>query len=427
MTYEEAREYLNRASKKGIVLGLTVMEELMERLFHPEQNLSIVHIAGTNGKGSILAYLEQIFLKAGYHTGRYVSPASGAYENRFLIDGKGMDKKKLPSIVEQVKHAADQMKAETGLTPTVFELETAMAFLAFLEAGSQVVLLETGMGGRLDGTNVIKKPLLSIIASVSMDHMQMLGNTLPEIAAEKAGIIKEGCDVLLYPMNQEEVNTVIRNTSDCKKADLYKPDRKDTIIIEETEDGSVFSYKSHQNLRIFLPGKHQIYNAVTAVEGADILKKWYHIEEEHIAEGMKSTRWSGRLEKIHDRPAVYLDGAHNEDAAKCLAEFIRKHFDGKRILAVTGVLADKEYEKMMKLVLPLVSKTAVITPENPRALKGSELLKTVEKYCPDCFDAGTVLDGFEWAKKEAGEEDVVILFGSLSFHDQLGGYYGNIS
>ena len=202
MTYEEAREYLNRASKKGIVLGLTVMEELMERLFHPEQNLSIVHIAGTNGKGSILAYLEQIFLKAGYHTGRYVSPASGAYENRFLIDGKGMDKKKLPSIVEQVKHAADQMKAETGLTPTVFELETAMAFLAFLEAGSQVVLLETGMGGRLDGTNVIKKPLLSIIASVSMDHMQMLGNTLPEIAAEKAGIIKEGCDVLLYPMNQ---------------------------------------------------------------------------------------------------------------------------------------------------------------------------------------------------------------------------------
>ncbi|MBE5956687.1 MAG: bifunctional folylpolyglutamate synthase/dihydrofolate synthase [Lachnospiraceae bacterium] len=427
MTYEEAREYLNHASKKGIVMGLTVMEELMKRLHHPEQNLPIVHIAGTNGKGSILAYLEQIFLKAGYRTGRYVSPALGAYENRFLIDGKGMDAEKIPGIVEQVKNAADQMEAETGLTPTVFELETAMAFLAFFEAGSQVVLLETGMGGRLDGTNVIKKPLLSIIASVSMDHMQVLGSTLSEIAAEKAGIIKAGCDVLLYPMNPEEVNEVIRNTSDSKKSDLYKPDIRDAIIIEETEDGAVFSYKSHKNLKIFLPGGHQIYNAVTAVEASHILKKWYHIEDEHIKEGLKSTRWSGRLEKISERPAVYLDGAHNEDAAKRLAEFMRKHFQGKRILAVTGVLADKEYEKMMELVLPMASKTAVITPENPRALKGSELLKTVEKYCPDCFNAGNIVDGFEWAKKEAGKEDVVILFGSLSFHDQLGGYYGTIS
>ena len=427
MTYEEAREYLNQASKKGIILGLTVMEELMKRLQNPEQELSIVHIAGTNGKGSILAYLEQIFLQAGYSTGRYVSPALGAYENRFLINGKGVDSAKIPQIVEQVKNAAFKMEEETGLTPTVFELETAMAFLCFKEAGSQVVLLETGMGGRLDGTNVIQNPLLSVIASVSMDHMHVLGNSLSEIAAEKAGIIKEGRDVLLYPWNHEDVKTVIRSTCIERNSSLYEPNRAKADIIEENGDGSTFSYKAYDHLEIFLPGRHQIYNAVTAVEAAELLKKWYSIKEEDIKEGLKNTRWSGRLEKINKSPAIYLDGAHNEDAAKRLSEFIRAHFNGKRILAVTGVLADKEYEKMMAQVLPLVSKTAVITPDNQRALEGSELLKVVEKYCPDCFDAGTIIDGYDWAKKEAGEEDVVIIFGSLSFHDQLGGQDGALS
>ena len=427
MTYEEAREYLNHASKKGIIMGLTVMEELMKRLQHPEQDLSIVHIAGTNGKGSILAYLEQIFIKAGYNTGRYVSPAIGAYENRFLINGKGIAAGQIPKIVEQVKEAAKQMESETGLTPTVFELETAMAFLAFKEAGVQVVLLETGMGGRLDGTNVIQKPLLSVIASVSMDHMQILGNTLSEIAAEKAGIIKVGCDVLLYPKNQEEVKKVITHVCQEKECNLYQPDETKLIIIEETQDASFFSYNTMENLKITLPGRHQIYNAVTAIEAVEILRKWYCIEENHVREGLACTRWSGRLEKINEKPLIYLDGAHNEDAAKRLAEFMRCHFGGKRILAVTGVLADKDYETMMKEVLPLVSKTAVITPDNPRALFGEELLKTAGKYCPDCFYAGGILDGYAWAKKEAGEQDVVIIFGSLSFHDQLGGHHGTIS
>ena len=425
MTYEEAREYLNHASKKGIVMGLTVMEELMKRLHNPERTLPIVHIAGTNGKGSILAYLEKIFLTAGYHTARYVSPALGAYENRFLIDGIGIAREKIPGLVERVKNAAWQMEQETGLTPTVFELETAMAFVCFADAGVDVVLLETGMGGRLDGTNVIEKPLLSVIASVSMDHMHVLGNTLTEIASEKAGIIKEGCPVLLYPMNPEEVRTVIKTACDEKRGQYQEADIGN--IIKETAEGSAFSYKGYENLKIFLPGRHQIYNAVTAVDAVEILKKHYRIEEKHIREGLAGTRWSGRLEKISESPLMYLDGAHNEDAAKRLAEFMKQHFAGKRILAVTGVLADKEYEKMMSLVLPLVLKTAVITPDNPRALAGAMLLETAKKYCGDCFEAGTIEDGMEWARKEAGRDDVVIIFGSLSFHDQIGGRHGTVS
>ena len=425
MTYEEAREYLNRASKKGIVMGLTVMEKLMKRLHNPEKSLPIVHIAGTNGKGSILAYLEQIFLCAGYHTARYVSPALGAYENRFLLDGKGVAKEKIPYLVSRVREAAEEMERETGLTPTVFELETAMAFLCFADAGADIVLLETGMGGRLDGTNVIESPLLAIIASVSMDHMHVLGNTLSEIAGEKAGIIKEGCDVLLYSENPMEVRQVIETVCQEKKAPFYEP----TTVKDrnETADGAVFTYKNYANLKIFLPGGHQIPNAVTAVEAAEILKKQYRIDEKHIREGLSATRWNGRLEKISEKPLIYLDGAHNEDAARRLAEFLSIHFPSRRILAVTGVLADKEYEKMMSLVLPHVFKTAVITPDNPRALAGSELLDTVKKYCKDCFDAGTITEGLEWAKKEAGTDDVVIIFGSLSFHDQIGGRDGALS
>ena len=425
MTYEEARDYLNHASKKGIVMGLTVMEELMKRLHNPEMSLPIVHIAGTNGKGSILAYLEQIFLSAGYHTARYVSPASGSYENRFLLDGKAIDQEKIPGIVERVKSAASEMEKETGLTPTVFELETAMAFLSFADAGVDIVFLETGMGGRLDGTNVIKKPLLSIIASVSKDHMHILGNTLAEIASEKAGIIKESCDVLLYPVNGEEVKEVIRRVSREKNSMLYEAG--EIRILEEREDGAVFSYKDDTAFEIFLPGTHQIYNAAAALEAADILKKHYKIREEHMREGLSDTRWGGRLERICTKPLVYLDGAHNEDAAARLAEFLGQHFKERRILAVTGVLADKEYEKMMSLVLPLVSKTAVITPDNMRALGGELLLQTASKYCPDCFDAGTITDGYEWAMREAGEDDVVIIFGSLSFHDQIGGLHGTVS
>ena len=425
MNYEEARTYLANASKKGIVMGLSVMEELMKRLGNPEKQLRIVHIAGTNGKGSILTYIEQIFLSSGYHTARYVSPALGAYENRFLLDGKGVAKEIIPPLVEKVKTAAEEMERDTGYSPTLFEIETAMAFLCFKEAGAQLVLLETGMGGRLDATNIIEKPLLSIIASVSMDHMHVLGDTLPEIASEKAGIIKPGCDVLPYPENPEEVKTVIRNTCGEKGASLYEPDER-LRILKEGPDGSCFAYGRYGKLEISLPGRHQIHNAMTAVAAVEILKKWYCISEFHVEEGLRKTRWSGRLQKISDRPVVYLDGAHNRDAAEKLAVFLRQHFKGRRIIAVTGVLADKEYQVMMETVLPLVSKTAVITPDNPRALEGKELLRIVEKYCPDCADLGNIEDGLNWAREEAGEDDVVIVFGSLSFLDRIGGGYGTI-
>lgn len=427
MTYDKARAYLDGAAKKGIVLGLKVMEELLLRLGNPQESLRIVHIAGTNGKGSILTYMENIFLASGYTTGRYVSPAVGDYEERFLLNGQPVEPDKIPSLVARVKKAAEQMEQETGLAPTVFEIETAMAFLCFQEAKVQIVLLETGMGGRLDATNVIKKPYLSITASVSLDHMGVLGDTLTEIAGEKAGIIKEECDTILYPENDSEVKEVIFKTCAEKKSTCHEVEMEQLRIQKESPDGSIFSYGTYKKLEISLPGRHQIYNAVTAVEAVNLLKKWFCINEFAVEEGLRRTRWKARLERISDRPLIYLDGAHNRDGAKKLAAFIDTHFSKKRVLAVTGVLADKEYDRMMGEVLPYVQKTAVITPKNPRALAGKSLLHTVKKYCPDVIDAGSAKDGLLWALQEAGPEDVVIVFGSLSFMDEIGESYGEIS
>ena len=429
MTYNEAREYLSQAAKKGIVLGLQVMEGLLSRLGNPEKELNIVHIAGTNGKGSILACLEQIFISGGYRTGRYVSPVIGNYEERFLLSSKPVKEKMIPELVMEVKEAARRLTEETGLVPTVFELETAMAFLCFYKEKVDVVLLETGMGGRLDATNVVERPLLSIIASVSEDHMPVLGENLTEIAGEKAGIIKDGCPVLLYPVQEEEVVNVIRKACGQKAASLHEIVEKEITVIEETKDGSCFSYRDVTDVKLHLPGHHQIYNAVTAICAAEMLACHYPKleEKEVIRQGIERARWKGRLEKLSDRPLVYLDGAHNKDGAKKLADFIRTHLKGRRIIGVTGVLADKDYPEMMRLVLPLLEQVYVFTPDNNRGLDGSILLTTALTYCENSAAYGNVKEAMAEALKQAGTEDVILLFGSLSFISELGENYGAIS
>lgn len=427
MTYQEARAYLDQAAKKGIVLGLQVMEELLQRLGNPQETLRIVHIAGTNGKGSILSYIENIFLASGYRVGRYVSPAVGDYEERFLLDGKPIQKEQIPLLAEKVRQAAEAMEQETGLAPTVFEIETAMAFLCFQEAKVQLLLLETGMGGRLDATNVITKPFLSIIASVSMDHMGALGNTISEIAMEKAGIIKGHCDTLLYPKNPSPVREQIEKVCKEKESHLHLVQEEKLRIQTESPSGSIFSYGRYKKLEIYLPGRHQIYNAATAVEAVEILKKWFCISEFQVEEGLRRTRWKARLEKLSEKPLLYLDGAHNRDGAAKLAEFLAEHFKERRILAVTGVLADKEYDVIMGTVLPYVKKTAVFATDNPRALDSKTLAETARKYCNEVVDAENPKRALSWAFEEAKKEDVILVFGSLSFMEEMRECYEEIS
>ncbi|MDO4554904.1 MAG: folylpolyglutamate synthase/dihydrofolate synthase family protein [Lachnospiraceae bacterium] len=403
------------------------MEELLRRLGNPERELSIVHIAGTNGKGSILSFIERVLIEGGYHTGRYVSPAVGAYEERFLLDGEPVAKENIAGLITQVKMAAEQMNAEGFPLPTVFEMETAMAFLCFYKARVSVVLLETGMGGRLDATNVITKPLLSIIASVSMDHMAALGETLTEIAGEKAGIIKENCPTLLYPFNPPEVKTVIEEECKKKSSPFYEIDLSLLKNGKEEKDGSCFDYGTFKNLSIKLPGHHQIMNAVTAIKAVDILKNRFPMKEEQLREALKKTQWRARLQKISETPLIYLDGAHNYDGAKQLERFIKTHFKNERVLGVMGVLKDKEYDKIASCVLPLMEKVVTITPDNPRALDGKLLKKTAQKYCQDVISIPNPKEGLEWMKKQAAPEDVIIVFGSLSFMDQIGESDGTIS
>ena len=427
ISYEEAREYLLSAEKKGMVLGLSVMKELLKRLGNPEKELQIVHIAGTNGKGSILSYLEQIFLTAGYHTGRYVSPALGAYEERFLLDQKPVSRERICVWVSKIKKVVEEMEQEKEPLPTIFEIETAMAFLCFQEAEVSVVLLETGMGGRLDATNVIEKPLLSIVASVSMDHMAFLGDNLTAIAKEKAGIIKRDCDTLLYPDNPTKVKEVILNTCQERNSRLFEIDLDEIRLLEENKEGSQFAFLQYSKLTVLLPGFHQVLNAAVAVKAAEILKKSYVIKDIQIEKGIRETRWRARLEKVSDKPLIYLDGAHNPDGAKQLSLFIQKHFRDRKVFGLMGVLRDKEYDVIAKQVLPLMEEVVTITPDHPRALEGEVLKQTALKYCKKVTCINNPRKAMEWLKEQVSQEDVIIAFGSLSFMDQIGDFNGALS
>ena len=309
MNYTEAREYLNNVSASGIILGLDSIRALMEELDNPQDDLRIVHIAGTNGKGSILSYTKNILMDAGYRIGCYSSPSVFGYLERFQIDGEWMAKSEFSELVQKVKDAADRMTAKGLNHPTVFELETAIAFEYFKERNCDYVMLETGMGGDLDSTNVIKSPLVCAFASISMDHIGILGNTLREIATCKSGIIKPGAAVVTGPQDPEamEVLKAAAESMGCRITHT-----EDCIRKEHTPEGQTFLYKGREYF-IKLLGRHQLRNAAVAIEVASALQRTgATVTEENIRNGLAKTRWPGRLEIIRKDSKIWiLDGAHN--------------------------------------------------------------------------------------------------------------------
>ncbi len=423
MTYEEAMEFIQNTNKFGSVLGLDNIKELLRRLGNPQEKLKIVHIAGTNGKGSILAYLASVFRESGYRAGRYVSPASFTYEERFRINEENISKEDLCFYMEQLKKVSQEMVGDEMDHPTMFEIETALSFLYFLDQKTDVVLLETGMGGRLDATNVVSKPICTVIGSIGYDHMQYLGTTLPEIAGEKAGILKEGCPVISYD-NGEEVNAVIKSAAREKHCPIEFVNSAGIRILSQNLNGQSFAYRSnrgrfYEKIEIPLLGNHQIPNAATALEVLEIIKNYYCISEFQTEEGFRNTIWRGRLEKISEHPLIFCDGAHNPDGAARLAEFLENNFTNRRIIYIIGVLADKEYEKMIKITAKLADRIYTVAPDNERALSSRELASVIQKYHTDVQERSRLASCLEEVKKEAGEEDVIVIFGTLSFQKEL--------
>lgn len=433
MTYEDAYKYIKKAEGAGIVPGLSTIKELLSRLGDPQDSVNVIHIAGTNGKGSIFAFLEYILRAAGYRVGRYISPTIFTYLERFQINSRYMTEEEFAEIMEAVGGAASGMEADGLNYPTAFELETAMAFLYFKKKKVDFLLLETGMGGRLDATNVVKKPLCTVLASISMDHMKFLGNDLSGILREKMGIMRPGVPCVAYQL-QETLRPAY--LEECERlaapADMCDFSRIRITAIEKDYTEYIYDDKCY---RIALNGLYQVYNSVVAIEVARCLNRYSgcSITDEQIKKGLAAARWKGRFERVGSDPDIYIDGAHNVGGWQSLAQNVREYFKDKRLIYVCGVFKDKEYEKMLDIMAPYSDTLIAVTPPNEkRALPKEALAQAAEKHFQNVYTAKTATEAVkravdlsrtDFVDGKTGirdrEKTVVLAFGSLSFIGEL--------
>ena len=420
MDYKQAREYMESINKYGSVLGLENIRELLNRLGNPQEKLSLIHVAGTNGKGSVVSYLSTIYTKAGYQVGRYVSPTICKYRERIQSNQRYIEKEDFAEGITIIKKIIEEMVAEQLPHPTPFEVETALSLWYFEKKKCDLAILECGMGGSLDATNVIEKKVCTVFASISRDHMGFLGETLAEIAKNKAGVMRKGVPAVSMAQ-PEPVKRVLMEEAAKTGAELFFADGKEAQIIETGIERQRFSYDKYENIEISLAGIHQISNAVLALKVIEVLQgKGFPVSKEAIYEGFAETRWVGRMTTIYDKPRIIVDGAHNEDAAKKLAESIKDNLKGKRMIFLMGVFKDKEYEKIAEYTAQLASQIITFTiPDNERALNGIELAYAVRKYNENVTAADSLKEALDMALLFAGKEDVIIAFGSLSFIGRL--------
>lgn len=415
MNYQESRKYIEDSQKYGSVLGLDNMRELMGRLGNPQDKLKIIHVAGTNGKGSVIAYLYTVLREAGYRVGRYISPALYSYRERMEVSGEAVSREDFAICLSRTAQAISQMTEEGLPHPTPFEIETAVAFLFFEMKKCELVLLEVGMGGSLDATNIIKTPVLSVLASISIDHIGFLGNTLGEIAKTKAGIIKKGCPMITIHQKAEAENA-IKDVCGICGVPFREADGNQALVIEESPEGQSFRYEGEE-YRISLGGVYQKENAVLAIETLKMLSEiGFPTIEEQRKEGLFRTRWNGRFTVLSREPLFIVDGAHNPAAAEKMTSSIRHYFDGKKIYFIIGMFRDKDYREVLSKTCPYAEKIFTIeAPDNPRALPAEELALAAREFHRDVQAMKSVEEAVETAYSLAGEEDVILAFGSLSF------------
>ncbi|ADL03754.1 bifunctional folylpolyglutamate synthase/dihydrofolate synthase [Lacrimispora saccharolytica] len=410
MDITEAIEYINQTAWQGSRLGLERMEILLGLIWNPERKLKYIHIAGTNGKGSTAAMLASVLTEAGYKTGLYTSPYIQCFNERIQINGINIPDDKIIEAVEHIRGFVDQMEDK----PTEFELITVIAFLYFYQCQCDIVVLEVGMGGRLDSTNIIPVPEVAVITAIDLDHTRELGNTVEKIAGEKAGIIKNGCDVVLYQQRQS-VFEVIESVCSDKSARLHPVDFNYIEIICSDLNGQCLNFEDFHDIKISLLGEYQQKNTAVALKTLEILiKKGWNFTVRGIKEGMKKAKWPGRFEVLTRKPYFIVDGAHNPNGVRAMADNINAYFKDRKIIFLVGVLKDKDYEAMMRLIMPYGSKFIVVQPENSRALSQGELADYLRNNSnADVSEADNVETGIKTALNLAREDEVIIAFGSL--------------
>lgn len=413
MDFLEAQNYLEKVrSQKGIVLGLDTMRHLMAKLNNPQDKVKFIQVAGTNGKGSTAAYLTSILSEAGIKVGRYTSPAVFSSTEQYFACGSCISESEYAKGVTAVAEVAASLDGET---PTAFEQETALAFWYFAKKGCELAILEAGLGGDMDATNIVTTTVCSIITSISMDHCRILGNKISEIAAHKAGIIKPGAPVICIEQKEDAMEP-IRAAAKAADTPLYEVHRDEVRQIFSDKRESIVFFREFENLHLKMLGSYQPENAALAVQAASVLSRSYPIEKKHIYDGIEKTRWGGRFELHSGSPDIILDGAHNPDGIRRLRESVNQMFGAVPICYVCGVLADKDYEKEIEILFGRASNVFTVTPPSPRAMKSTDLKAAIKKRFSQLkvtsFDSE---DGIEKAMEAAvSQNNPVVVCGTLT-------------
>ena len=409
MNATEAIEYIHSVCWKGSVPGLGRTQALLEKMGNPEKKLKFVHIAGTNGKGSTAAMTASILRKAGYRTGLYTSPYIYRFHERMQVDGMEITDEELTAVTEYVKPLAQSLKE----TPTEFELVCCIAFEYFVRKGCDIVVLEVGMGGAFDATNVIETPEVAVITNIGLDHTEVLGDTLEKIAQTKSGIFKDNGHAVVY-RGTPSVEAVFERVCAERNTALVKADFASLKLKKHSLDGQVFDCGDRKDLVLPLLGDHQLHNASVVLSVVDTLKQiGWNISEQNIRDGLRDVQWPGRFDIVSRSPLFIIDGGHNPQCIEALVKNIEDYLTNRKVIAITGVLADKDYADMYVPVMPYIHKFVCITPPNPRKLEAMELAKYLREKGADAVGSETIEDGVKLALREAGADGVILCFGSL--------------
>ena len=416
MNYNEALEYIHSVSWTFCKPGLDRIKELCEKLGNPQNSLKFIHVAGTNGKGSFCSMLHSILNECGYRVGLFTSPYIKFFNERIAINGKPIGYDDLAKITSQIKPIADAMTDK----PTEFELITAISFEYFKNQKCDFVILECGLGGRLDSTNIIENSILSVITGIDFDHTSILGDTIPKIAYEKAGIIKDNTPIL-WCGNNDEAKEVILNESSIKNSQFYEAKRNTVTVKKQTLDGTFFDFDDLKDLKINLLGTYQIENAANVLNAVSILKKQgYQITDTAIKQGLEKAKWHARFEIISHTPLIIFDGGHNPQGVCEAVKSIKQYFGKEKLNIITGVMADKDYNFIASKISEIASKVFCLTPDNPRALNAKDYANVFSNLGVCASYHSTVKDAVSSAIDDAKSESKSILcLGSLYMYNEV--------
>lgn len=416
MNYKETLDYIHSNFWTGSKPGLERTQALLDRLANPQKDLRFIHVAGTNGKGSFCSMLSSILIEAGYRVGTYTSPYILRFNERMKVCGEDIPDETLSKLTTKIRPIADAMDDK----PTEFELITAIAMEYFKEEQCDVVVLECGMGGRLDSTNVIESPILSVITGIALDHTSILGDTIEKIAAEKAGIIKPSRPVIFCGKDRNAEN-VIRKKAEALSAPFYTIERSGMRVHESTLDGTTFSWSSFKNVFLPLLGTYQPENAQNVLFATKLLKdEGFQITDDAILEGMKKVKWPARFEIVSKDPLIICDGGHNPEGIESAVSSTKLYFKDEKLKIVTGVMADKDHLYMAKCISSVADEVFCITADNPRALKGADYAAEFRSFGIPACDVSSPLEALRIAIEKAKAENKAILcVGSLYMYGQI--------